>query len=275
MNKVIVRTITGIVYIALLVAATVCGSYVFLAVYGLLLAFGMGEMLSLCAKGERPNPLTAAIDIVGGLAIFASAYLYCSRPCPGANPVWAIIGYSMLRGIAQLYLKTDAIRNLAISYMSLFTVALPMSLLCMLYFEPDGNGPSTLLACLIFIWVNDTGAFCVGSLIGRHRLFERISPKKSWEGFFGGLFFTVIAGIIIGVYFPGHFPEFTLTQWIGLAAAVTVFATWGDLIESAIKRSAGKKDSGKLLPGHGGVLDRIDSLLLVIPAALIYIYIFI
>lgn len=103
------------------------------------------------------------------------------------NPLWAGIGYMLLRGTMQLYDKRrNAIRQLSASYMAMFLVVFPLSLLSKLYLE--ANGHTTLLACLIFIWMNDTGAFCVGSLIGRHRLFERISPKKSWEGFWGGLF---------------------------------------------------------------------------------------
>ena len=119
--------------------------------------------------------------------------------------------------------------------------------------------------------MNDTGAFCVGSLIGRHRLFERISPKKSWEGFWGGLFFTIVAAVIIDTYFPAYFSEFDVIRWVGMAIVVSAFSTWGDLAESMVKRTAGVKDSGHLLPGHGGILDRIDSLLFVVPAVLIYI----
>lgn len=110
-------------------------------------------------------------------------------------------------------------------------------------------------------------------MIGNRRLFERISPKKSWEGFFGGLFFTIVSGIVVGVYFPHYFTGLNLYEWIGLSAVVTAFATWGDLIESLIKRNVGAKDSSHILPGHGGILDRIDSLLLVSPAILLYLYI--
>jgi phosphatidate cytidylyltransferase len=145
-------------------------------------------------------------------------------------------------------------------------VALPLSLLNFIYYK----NPLLLLAIFIFIWLNDTGAYCVGSLIGKHRLFERISPKKSWEGFWGGLILCVISGIAIATWLNSYFNGPQLYGWIVLAAIVSIFSTWGDLCESLIKRSIGVKDSGKILPGHGGILDRIDSLLLVSPTALLF-----
>ncbi len=128
-----------------------------------------------------------------------------------------------------------------------------------------------LLAMFILIWLSDTGAFCVGSLMGRHKLFKRISPKKSWEGFFGGLLFCLAASAFFYFYGNGVFGYLNLWQLLGMGAVVCVFGTWGDLVESLIKRSLGVKDSGSLLPGHGGILDRIDSLLLVTPALLLYL----
>ncbi len=124
----------------------------------------------------------------------------------------------------------------------------------------------------ILIWLSDTGAFCVGSLIGKHRLFERISPKKSWEGFFGGLIFCLIAGLVMFYGFHSYFLIMNLWQMLGFCAMVCVMGTWGDLVESLIKRSLGVKDSGHLLPGHGGILDRIDSLLVVVPGVTVYIF---
>ena len=125
------------------------------------------------------------------------------------------------------------------------------------------------------IWLNDTGAFCVGSMIGRRRLFERISPKKSWEGFWGGMAFSIIAGILLYLFGDGIFGVFDDSpwRWVALGIVVPVFATWGDLAESLLKRTVHVKDSGHLIPGHGGILDRIDSLLLVSPAVVIFLFI--
>ena len=125
------------------------------------------------------------------------------------------------------------------------------------------------LSIFIFTWVNDTGAYCTGMLFGKHRLFERISPKKSWEGSVGGAAFSLLAAAVMSRFFP----FLSLPQWMGLGLTVVVFGTWGDLTESLLKRTLGIKDSGNILPGHGGMLDRFDSTLMAVPAAVIYLYV--
>jgi phosphatidate cytidylyltransferase len=127
------------------------------------------------------------------------------------------------------------------------------------------------LALFIFVWLNDSGAYLIGSVMGRHRLFERISPKKSWEGFWGGFILVLASSQIFAFYFP----SISWFNWLGMAAVIVVFATWGDLTESLMKRMLGVKDSGNLLPGHGGMLDRFDSILMALPALYIYLQLFI
>jgi phosphatidate cytidylyltransferase len=131
------------------------------------------------------------------------------------------------------------------------------------------NGYSFVLplSIFIFIWSNDTGAFCFGCTLGRHKMFERVSPKKTWEGFAGGALVAVVAGYVMSLYFN----IMDMYQWMGMALVVVVFATLGDLIESSMKREMQIKDSGNMLPGHGGILDRFDSTLLAIPAVIIYL----
>jgi phosphatidate cytidylyltransferase len=133
------------------------------------------------------------------------------------------------------------------------------------------TAPRLLLGVFMFIWLYDTGAYCVGMLLGRHRLFERISPKKSWEGVIGGIIACVAGAYVTNYWFDEFFQVPDINVWVGLSVVVAVFATFGDLVESLIKRTVGVKDSGNILPGHGGILDRIDSLLLVAPAVLIYL----
>lgn len=130
------------------------------------------------------------------------------------------------------------------------------------------------LSIFIFLWANDTGAYCTGSLLGKHKLFPRISPGKSWEGSIGGGIFVLIIAGIIGylVNNNGMAHHVGMAEWIGLGLVVVVFGTWGDLVESLFKRTLGIKDSGKILPGHGGMLDRFDSSLMALPAAVIYLY---
>ena len=153
-------------------------------------------------------------------------------------------------------------------------VGLPFALLNMLAFQTNGIESASQylfilpLSIFIFNWVNDTGAYCTGMLLGKHPLFKRISPKKSWEGSIGGAIFCILASFALANYFP----IMPTTAWVGMALTVVIFGTWGDLTESLMKRQLGIKDSGNILPGHGGMLDRFDSAIMAIPAAVVYLY---
>ena len=179
--------------------------------------------------------------------------------------------------VSELYLKAmDAIANWAYTMMSQLYIALPFSLLNVLAFQFTNSDVPWLLplSVFIFLWVNDSGAYCTGSLLGRHKLFPRVSPGKSWEGSIGGGVFVLIAAWLISYITTqkGITTNLTTLQWMGLGLVVVVFGTWGDLIESLFKRTLGIKDSGNVLPGHGGMLDRFDSSLLAIPAVVVYLF---
>ena len=180
-----------------------------------------------------------------------------------------IVTYLLLRTIVQLYRpRQNALHSLERSFFSIGYVALPLALLnCIMSI----TAPRLLLGVFMFIWLYDTGAFCVGMLLGRHRLFERISPKKSWEGVIGGIAVCVAGAFATHYWFDEFFQVPDLNTWVNLSVVVAVFSTFGDLVESLIKRTVGVKDSGNIMPGHGGILDRIDSLLLVAPAVLLYL----
>ena len=178
--------------------------------------------------------------------------------------------------VSELYLKKEnPLNNWAYAMFSQMYIALPFALLNVLAFHSDETTSISQynailpLSIFIFNWVNDTGAYCTGMLFGKHRLFERISPKKSWEGSIGGGVFCIIASLVLAHFFP----FMSVGVWIGLALTVVVFGTWGDLTESLLKRRLGIKDSGHILPGHGGMLDRFDSAILAIPAAVVYLYV--
>ena len=210
------------------------------------------------------------IDIVGATALFTTLHFTLKFQPVGNLWIIALLAYFITRLVAQLYAHpANHLHCLAQSMLAMAYVALPMSLLNVIYFD---YSPKLLLAAFILIWLNDTGAYCVGTLIGKHRLFERISPKKSWEGFWGGLAFCIAATWLL--QWLDLFPAcWSIAAAVGFAIVTSVFATWGDLCESLIKRTLGVKDSGNIMPGHGGILDRIDSLLLVAPATLLYLLI--
>jgi len=170
--------------------------------------------------------------------------------------------------IRELYLKhTDPITNWAYTFLCQLYIAAPFGLLSKVALHQGEYAPLLPFAVFALLWLNDTGAYCVGSLLGKHRLFERISPRKSWEGSVGGALFALVTA----AGFSWYSDLLPLRQWLGMALVIVVFGTWGDLAESLFKRQLGIKDSGNFLPGHGGILDRFDSSLLAIPAVWIYL----
>ncbi len=271
MNNVLVRAISGTAYVAIIVAAILAGTWTFLALAILLMIPAITELHRIMLKGDR-HLLPLIIDILGSASIIITAGLAtCGKwdPQTGSSLLLPTLIYLIIRLITALYIKSiNPIASIATSLASQFYISLPLASLVILY--NSVATPHIVLGIFILIWLNDTGAFCFGSTLGRHRLFERISPKKSWEGFWGGMAVCIVAAYAAHIFLDNYFGDMTVTKMIGLAVIVSAMATWGDLVESLLKRTANIKDSGNIMPGHGGILDRIDSLLLVAPAALCY-----
>lgn len=242
------------------------GELWFTALMALFAALGVTEFGHVARGGRYPSTWAGiaalVLDVLAALSALAVCLLWVIPTWLLTAALAVLLGYTLARFTLALYDKSDdAFRSVAASVLSLVYIALPLSLLTMVYVD-HGPGSRLLVLCtFIMIWLNDTGAFCVGSLWGRRRLFERLSPKKSWEGFFGGLVFCLLAGVLFSYIVPQV--GYSLPQWLALSAMVCVLSTWGDLFESLFKRSHHIKDSGHLIPGHGGILDRIDSLLFV------------
>ena len=273
MKNLVKRILSGAIYIALIVAAILLldnSPVMYLLVFPLLIVLGIGEMVTMAKDDATQSWLVNIIDMLGGVGMFVAFYLHYEGETMQSRALWLlpIATYLLLRTIVQLYRpRQNALHSLERSFFSLGYVALPMAMLNAIM---SITAPRLLLGVFMFIWLYDTGAFCVGVLLGKHRLFERISPKKSWEGVIGGLAVCIAGAYITHHFFDEFFQVPDLAVWVGLSLVVAVFATFGDLVESLIKRTVGVKDSGHILPGHGGILDRIDSLLLVAPAVLIY-----
>lgn len=268
------RIFSGVIYIALIVAAILLldnSPVMYLLVFPLLIVLGISEMVTMAKDDATQSWLVNIIDMLGGVGLFVAFYMHYEGETMQSRALWLlpIAFYLILRTIAQLYRpQQNAVHSLERSFFSLGYVALPVALLnCVMSI----TAPRLLLGIFMFIWLYDTGAYCFGMLLGRHRLFERVSPKKSWEGVIGGIVACLVGAWVTHNWFDEFFQVPDLTTWIGLSLVVAVFATFGDLVESLIKRTVGVKDSGNILPGHGGILDRIDSLLLVAPAVLIYL----
>lgn len=279
-KNLIIRAITGAVFVAIMVVGISFRPDVMILLFAAITGLTIWEFTGLVNQSENVA-VNRFISTAAGIYFFLAVAGYCSGLTPSAAfaPYLLTVVYLL---VSELYLKqTNPINNWAYTMLSQMYIALPFSMINVLAFRstPDGNVTFEWLLPLslfIFLWTNDTGAYCSGSLLGRHKLFPRISPGKSWEGSIGGAVFVMIAAAII--YFlnvgqtDGLVAGMPLWQWLGLGLVVVVFGTWGDLVESLFKRTLGIKDSGNILPGHGGMLDRFDSSLMAIPAAVVYLY---
>lgn len=277
MKNFIVRTITGIIFVAAIVAS-------FLRPEAMVLLFSIVTGLTVWEftglVNERPGvTVNRFISTAAGVYFFFAMTYFCSDLYGGTAKSVVFIPYLVTIVyllVAELYLKQeDPVADWAYTMLSQMYIALPFSLLNVLAFTATPQGTvsfNTLLPLSVFafLWINDTGAYCTGSLLGRHKLFPRISPGKSWEGSIGGAVFVLAAAYAISYWLDGIM--LTTVEWLGLGLVVVIFGTWGDLVESLFKRTLGIKDSGNILPGHGGMLDRFDSALLAIPAAVVYLY---
>ncbi|MCU0325162.1 MAG: phosphatidate cytidylyltransferase [Spirosomaceae bacterium] len=172
----------------------------------------------------------------------------------------------------KLYKKNDKkpFLNLGYTFLGIIYVAMPFALINELVLQDSGYKPQLIMGCLLLLWANDTGAYFAGRFLGRRKLFERVSPKKTWEGFFGGAITSIIVAFILTKYFN----DLLDWQWYGVATIIFTTGTLGDLVESLFKRSISIKDSGSMIPGHGGFMDRFDGLLLSIPFIVTFLKIF-
>ncbi len=268
MNNFVTRSLTGASVVLAVVASIGVHPYAFLGLFILGTFLLMRELEEMLCKTKN-TPLLVTSSVLG-IGIFVMSFLFFNNGMPSKwmllliIPVWVLFLQVLFNRFENPFRKVAYYLLIAVY------VSLPMFSLNILAFSEGNYNPYLLLSFFIMVWVNDTGAYLVGVNFGKHRLFERISPKKSWEGFWGGLALTVIAAYLLHMWVE----EGSLALWLTSGVLVSVFATLGDLVESMLKRSVNIKDSGKILPGHGGVLDRFDGALFAAPIMSILFFLF-
>lgn len=256
MNESIVRTLSGIVYIAILITATLFSATTFLILFGIFLLLAVLEFCNL-VNLNKAIALTLTVIGFGLFGIYISSDFGNNLSLSiAALLVSFLLLYHLFRRANPAQKDTAYKIVLLTGY-----VIIPFLLIIRLSVVTGEYNPYLIIGAFIIIWTNDTFAYIVGKLFGRHKLFERISPKKTVEGFLGGLVFAIIGSYILSLFYQFLSPA----VWIASGVILVVFGTLGDLIESQFKRNAGVKDSGTIMPGHGGVLDRLDSIIFAIP----------
>lgn len=278
LKNLITRSITGILYVAILVTCFL-QAFNMVIVFALITGLATWEFTGL-VNGYKHVNVNRLITTVAGVYFF----LAVAGVNSGAIQTNAVFVPYLLTiiylFISGLYTKSsDSVNDWAYTMLSQMYIALPLSTINVIAFRQAADGLNYYyyllpLSIFIFLWTNDTGAYCTGSLFGKHKLFPRISPAKSWEGSIGGgILVLIVASVMYYIESKGeNLSGLNLIEWLGLGLVVVVFGTWGDLVESLLKRTLGIKDSGYILPGHGGILDRLDSSLMAIPASVVYLY---
>ena len=283
LNNFTQRLLTGIGFISVLLTGIVFSPYLFYFVFALITMLALYEFFSLGKKMKVESMLIS--NMIVGFSFFTINFLFAANVI---NAYWFVIFLPVwvMLVVFELYRRTTyPMLNIAYSLAGFFIIVIPFSLFSYLIFPgliiketdifvslsdlPVNFDNRLVLAFFLLLWSNDTFAYLFGVQFGKHRLFERISPKKSWEGFFGGLMMTIIMSLILSKFFSFYEAPFAILS----AVTVSVFGTLGDLVESMFKRSIDVKDSGKLLPGHGGILDRFDGVILASPMIFFVFYI--
>ncbi|MGI4020117.1 MAG: phosphatidate cytidylyltransferase [Janthinobacterium lividum] len=263
------RAITGFFFVLVMLAAFFFGPYIFLGFFsllGLLSLFEFYKLIKTTAIHPQQIP-----GLMLGLIICAAASSYWLNASFSRYFFALIIPFSVLIFYAELYRKSEKpFHQIAYTFLGLIYTLLPFVFFMAMAFLYGNFNFHFPLGFILLLWTNDTFAYLTGKQLGKNKLFERHSPKKTWEGLIGGIVATVLVAFVISRYFQG----ISSIHWIVVALIISIFGTMSDLVESMLKRSINIKDSGSILPGHGGLLDRFDGLLLAAPLVFIYLYLF-
>ncbi|PKV67096.1 phosphatidate cytidylyltransferase [Pontibacter ramchanderi] len=253
------RLIVGVLGAALFIGGIIFSEWTFFILFLGLTVLGTLEFYRLAGTvGIRANKVYGTLMAA---SIFIVFFLVDKEYMP-TELLYLFLPALFLIFVLELYRKEpQPFTNIAFTILGILYIAIPFSLLQLLGYLQGEYRWQPILGLLLLIWSSDTGAYIAGKNFGKNKLFERISPGKTWEGWIGGTVLTVLVSWLLSMFFL----DLELYQWVGVAIIVSVFGVLGDLVESLLKRSLGVKDSGTLLPGHGGILDRFDSLVMVVP----------
>jgi phosphatidate cytidylyltransferase len=288
MNETLKRSLSGAVYIILLLASILYSTESFFTLFGIFLVIAIYEFCNLVQ-------IKPVLPILLGSLLYSSVTLlshYNTKTSEFLNRVFEtkvdlainiqqldliLLAVTIVISIkCILFLFYDSVQKISSSSKYLYLlgyITLPFIFITKISFGINDYNPKIIIGLFILIWTNDTFAYIVGKSMGKHKLFERISPKKTIEGFLGGLVFAVFAGFLISKLYIEPKPEFSqksILIWTFIALIVGIMGTIGDLIESKFKRIAEVKDSGSIMPGHGGILDRLDSVIFVAPIIFLF-----
>lgn len=258
------RTITAFFFALVMLGGIYSGPYTLFILFGLVAVIGAWELGSLAYRSEVP---WAGLRTVLMSALTLSVYVWGAGVplswwtlSPGMVLSIVPVIFGLLAALELFLAGKNPFPNIGLYYLAVFYLAIPLVLLIIMA-NQDGYHPNRVIGLLLLVWTNDTGAYLFGKKFGRNKLFSRISPNKTWEGTLGGAVFALLMAWGLSVAWN----DFSLAQWLVLGLVAAIGSNMGDLVESMLKRSVGVKDSGSIMPGHGGILDRFDAFVFCLP----------
>ncbi len=274
MKGIVKRAFTALIFVIVILGGLYGGKHAFVLLFSIITGLCLWEFFTITIHNNvKHDRIRKLIGLVFGLTPFLLVSMLKLNMMDSPEKfvlLTSLLCFPLLflSFVFELFAKSERpFTNVAFIILGMVYIGIPFALLDFIAFDADEFYTNTILGLLMLTWANDTGAYLVGSQIGKTKLFPSISPKKTWEGSIGGVVFTILIAILMSFFFK----ECTMVQWIVLAIIVVIFGSIGDLVESMLKRSYSIKDSGNLLPGHGGFLDRFDAFIFLIPFAAAYL----
>ena len=264
----LIRAITGFLFVIILLAGTYYGEYTASFLFLIIITLGVRELFNIAKKDEKISPHGVWGIVICGISFIIFALT--TQDLIDNKYLFTIIPLLFSTFIIELFRKKEKpFVNLSYTILGIIYITVPFSMLYELGFHQNEEkyNYQIIIGFFILLWANDTGAYLAGRYLGKHKLFERISPKKTWEGSIGGAIISLSSAYFISLFYN----HLELSNWIIISIIVTIFGGLGDLVESMFKRSLNIKDSGSIMPGHGGILDRFDGLLLAVPFVYFYL----